>query len=151
MSTLLPGSVPPLFTLQQADGSRFELAQSLGRDRILIALRPSLGWMLDIARRVEDLADYQLQVLALTPLASLPPELESLAEVPPSSRWLHIGPEQAEVAEAYGAGERGSVAFLVGKDRGLKRVYAGRVSLDEVLALIDTMPMRQAEVHNRAT
>lgn len=134
----------PLFSLLQADGSRFELAQALGRERILIAFGPSLGWLQNVARRDEELADYQLQVLAVAP--------QLLALAPPSSDWLHIGTSEAplaQVLEAYGVREGEEVAFLIGKDRGVKRIYAGGFSLDEVLALIDTMPMRRQEVQAR--
>lgn len=140
--SLQPDALAPLFALLQADGSRFELAQALGRARILIAFNSSLGWLQNVARREAELADYQLQVLAVAP--------QLLPIAPPSLDWLHIGTsDMAQVLEAYGVREGEEVAFLVGKDRFVKRVYTGGFSLSEVLALIDTMPMRRQEVQAR--
>jgi hypothetical protein len=39
--------------------------------------------------------------------------------------------------------------LLVGKDGGVKLRREGRVKLDEVFSLIDTMPMRQREVREK--
>jgi len=137
--TFPSGASPPLFTLQSG-GAGFELSQALGRDRILIAFSPSLGWLQQVARREGELADYQRQVLAVT--------CALLDLAPQSSAWLHIGAveaSEASVLEVYGVGEGEARAFLIGKDGGVKRVFAGRVVLSEVLALIDAMPMRRAQ------
>lgn len=114
----------------------------LGRDRILLTFFPTPAWLHEAAEREGQLQDYELQVLAV-----VPPQV--LASAPCSSSWLHIGPAQAGTREAFEVSEGESKAFLIGKDRGVKRVCAGHVSLDEVLALIDTMPMRQAEVRGQ--
>ena len=143
MALLETGSTPPIFTLAQADGSRFELSSILGRERILIAFSPTLGCLKDTAMRQAELRDYELQVLAM-------PEPQVLAEAPPSSDWLHIGAAPDAVADAYGVRAGDAAAFLIGNDGGVKQIYAGEADLDEVLALIDTMPMRRAQIARRS-
>ncbi len=71
----------------------------------------------------------------------------------PSSATVDGQPDKrfvpAELRRRYGVGEGQFRVLLVGKDGGVKRVDKGPVAMRDIFALIDTMPMRQAEMRRR--
>ncbi len=58
-------------------------------------------------------------------------------------------PTAAELRRFYGVGAGTEAVRLVGKDGLVKLERGGFVGMDEVYALIDTMPMRQQEIRER--
>ena len=58
-------------------------------------------------------------------------------------------PERLAVRRRLGLQERNPQLVLIGKDGGVKARQSGVFDLGELLALIDTMPVRRAEAHRR--
>ena len=58
-------------------------------------------------------------------------------------------PTARELRRVYGVPAGAFEVRLVGKDGGVKLARAGAVRMDEVYALIDSMPMRQEEMRQR--
>jgi hypothetical protein len=57
-------------------------------------------------------------------------------------------PTAAELRRAFGVGE-GFAVRLVGKDGGVKLATRQLVTMDDLVALVDSMPMRQQEMRAR--
>ncbi|WP_425145574.1 DUF4174 domain-containing protein [Deinococcus sp.] len=98
---------------------------------------PSGSALDEYARQAAVLKNYDLHVVAL-----LPPGDAGLKR-PPSAALTLLADPGGRVAARYGK------AALIGKDGGVKASYATPPSLTAVLALIDTMPMRQQEGRSR--
>ena len=61
--------------------------------------------------------------------------------------FVLISDEDQLVSSGYGAEESAdAVAYLIGKDGTVKAVWQGWPSVDAVLSLIDSMPMRRQEM-----
>jgi hypothetical protein len=141
MKRLSRGAVPPAFETQDADGQNPGSNDVLGRGRILIVFSAHPEWLRCARSREGKLRDYELQVLASTP--------EPAGET--ASDMVRVGHANAATHRAYGVAEDEAVAFLVGKDGSVKEIYEGEPDLDAIFALIETMPMRRAEVARRTT
>lgn len=137
VSALPPNSPAPTFTLSDAKGQPWRLADHLGRERLLVVSAPTATYLGELATQAELLRDRDLRVVALLPPGD--PELKR----PSTATLTLLADPGGRVAAWYGR------AVLVGKDRGVKASYALLPSLNTVLALIDAMPMRQREQRNR--
>jgi hypothetical protein len=133
-ASALPLNRPaPTFTLTDGKGQPWKLADHLGRERLLVVGAPSAAYLDEIVRQTTLVQDRDLRVVALVLTGdaalkrAVSPMLTVLAD---PGGW---------VAARYGS------AVLIGKDRGVKASYASLPSLNTVLGLIDTMPMRQQE------
>ena len=133
VSALTLNQIAPTFTLPDGKGQTWNLADHLGRERLLVVSAPSAAYLNEIADQAGLLQDRDLRVVALT----LPGDaaLKRLAS-PMLTVLADLG---GRVAARYGR------AALIGKDRGVKASYASPPGLSTVLGLIDTMPMRQQE------
>jgi len=61
-----------------------------------------------------------------------------------------IEPQKAaSIREQFGIASDGFTVILVGKDGGIKLKRNDQVRLDEIFKLIDSMPMRQDEMHHK--
>ena len=137
VSALPVNSPVPAFTLPDALGQPWKLADHLGRERLLVVSQPSAAYLDEIVRQAGLLRDRDLRVVAL----ALPgdPALKR----PSTATLTLLADPGGKVAARYGR------AALIGKDRGVKAVYTTFPDLNNVLGLIDTMPMRQQEQRTR--
>ena len=132
-SALPLNSPAPTFTLPDGKGQPWNLADHLGRERLLVVSAPSAAYLNEIADQAGLMQDRDLRVVALT----LPGD--AALKRPASPMLTVLADPGGRVATHYGR------AALIGKDRGVKASYASLPSLSTVLGLIDTMPMRQQE------
>ena len=137
VSALTPKQPAPRFTLADSAGQPWSLAAHLGRERLLLLAAPSIAELDGWARQAALLANYDLRVVALL----LPGDAR--LNRPPSPALTLLADPGGRVAARVGR------AALIGKDGGVKASYATPPSLTAVLALIDTMPMRQQERRSR--
>ena len=136
-SALIVNSSAPAFTLPDALGQPWKMADHLGRERLLVVSQPSAAYLDELTRQAELLRDRDLRVVALT--LSGDPALKRSA----GPTFTVLADPGGKVAARYGR------AVLIGKDRSVKASYASLPSLTTVLGLIDTMPMRQQEQRTR--
>ena len=127
----------PSFTLSDAAGNPWRLASHLHRERLLVVRLPAAADLDVWTRQQATRQRYDLRVVAL-----VPPGDAALKRPPVAALSLLIDPG-GRVAAIYGR------AALIGKDGGIKAVYSALPRLEDVLALIDTMPMRQQERQTR--
>ena len=133
VSALTLNQIAPTFTLPDGKGQPWNLADHLGRERLLVVSAPSAAYLNEIADQAGLLQNRDLRVVALT----LPGD--AALKRPASPMLTVLADLGGRVAARYGR------AALIGKDRGVKASYASLPSLSTVLGLIDTMPMRQQE------
>jgi peroxiredoxin len=129
--------IAPDFTLPDAAGKAWHLAAHLGRDRLLVVSQPPGSTLDEYTRQAAVLKDYDLWVVALM----LPgdPALKSALERPASEHLVVLADPGGKVTARYGR------AALIGKDRGVKAMYSAVPNLNDVLELVNSMPMRQQE------
>ncbi len=137
VSALPLNSPAPTFTLPDAAGRPWKLADHLGRERLLVVSRPPAAYLDEMAAQAGLLRDRDLRVVAL-----LAPGDAALKR-PSTATLTLLADPGGRVAAQYGR------AAFIGKDRGVKASYSAPPSLSDVLALIDTMPMRQQEQRMR--
>jgi hypothetical protein len=97
------------------------------------------AWLSAARARVRDLAERDLIVLVIARDSGAVPEAADLPA--PTFRVLRDGYGE-ETARLGGA----PAFYLVGKDGAIKRAARSAPPLDELFSLIDSMPMRQAEM-----
>ncbi|MVN87184.1 DUF4174 domain-containing protein [Deinococcus sp. HMF7620] len=124
------------FTLPTVSGVPWSLAQALGRERVLILVNPPAASLAALRAQDTALQVYDLRVVAL---------------LPPGDPRLHGGTQMLTLLADKGGvvGRQYAPAALIGKDTGVKARYRALPTLKTVLALIDTMPMRQQERQER--
>ncbi|WP_407568637.1 DUF4174 domain-containing protein [Deinococcus altitudinis] len=137
VSALPINSPAPTFTLADGKGQPWKLADHLGRERLLVVGAPSAAYLDEIVRQTGLLQDRDLRVVALV----LPGD--AALKRGAGSRLTVLADPGGRVAARSGR------AVLIGKDRGVKATYTSPPSLNTVLGLIDTMPMRQQEQRTR--
>lgn len=137
VSALPLNSPAPTFTLADGKGQPWKLADHLGRERLLVVGAPSVAYLDEIVRQTGLLQDRDLRVVALVPPG------DAALKRSPSPMLTVLSDPGGRVAARSGR------AVLIGKDRGLKASYASLPSLNVILGLIDTMPMRQQEQRTR--
>ncbi|MGY2894551.1 DUF4174 domain-containing protein [Deinococcus sp. UYEF24] len=137
VSALPVNSSAPTFTLIDGKGQPWKLTDHLGRERLLVVGAPSAAYLDEIVRQTGLLQDRDLRVVVLV----LPGDAALKRRGSPMLTVL--SDPGGRVAARYGR------AVLIGKDRGVKASYASLPSLNAVLGLIDTMPMRQQEQRTR--
>lgn len=130
-------SSAPDFTLSTGTGQPWRLADHLGQERLLIVSRPAQAYLGALVRQAAVLQDRDLRVVVLAQ-----PGDSSLKRLNTASLTVLADPG-GTVSARYGR------AALIGKDRGVKAVYKALPALNDVLALIDTMPMRLQEQRQR--
>ncbi|AZI43799.1 DUF4174 domain-containing protein [Deinococcus psychrotolerans] len=123
----------PAFVLQDAAGQLWALKDHLGRERLLIVSQPSAAYLAEVRRQNVALQVRDLRVVAL--LTSGDARLNG----PQALTLTLLADLTGTVAQQYGPDA------LIGKDGGVKARYAAPPALKTVLALVDTMPMRQQE------
>ena len=137
VSALPLNSPAPTFTLADGKGQPWKLANHLRRERLLILAAPSAADLDETVRQTGLLYDRDLRVVAL---------------VAPGDAALKRSPSLMLTVLSDPGGRvsaRSGRAVLIGKDRSVKASYASFPSLNAVLGLIDTMPMRQQEQRTR--
>lgn len=127
----------PDFSLNAPGGQPWHLSDHLGRERLLVVLRPGAAYLDTVVRQAELLQDRDLRVVALLPSGD--PALKR----PQTPALTLLSDPGGRVAARYGQ------SVLIGKDRGVKAVYPNPPSLSAVLEHVDTMPMRQQERRTR--
>jgi len=127
----------PDFSLSTPGGPRWHLADHLGRERLLVVLKPDAAYLDTVVRQAELLRDRDLRVVAL-----LPPSDPALKR-PQTATLTLLSDPGGRVAARYGQ------SALIGKDRGVKALYPAPPSLSAVLDQVDTMPMRRQEQRTR--
>lgn len=137
VSALPLNSAAPAFTLADAKGQPWHLADHLGRERILVVPRPGARYLDDVTQQAGLLRDRDLRVVAL--LSPGDPALKR----PQTAALTLLSDPGGRVAARYGQ------SVLIGKDRGVKALYPAPPSLSAVLELVDAMPMRQQERQQR--
>lgn len=90
---------------------------------------------------VEEVRDRDLLVVAVGELGRAAPQLRPALDLSPSERQA--------VRRRLGLEGREPQLVLIGKDGGVKARQSGVFDLPRILALIDTMPMRQGEVRRQ--
>ena len=124
--------------------SAFSLAQHRGKHRVLVLGAPAAGdaqVLRQLARIEASRGAFEERDLVLVVV------LEDGASLA-GDRALTSG-EAAEVRRAVGANTGSFSLRLVGKDGGVKRVSNVPVAMQDLYDLIDSMPMRQAEMRER--
>ena len=125
------------FTLQTPQDQPWSLSSVLGRERVLIVSNPPAAYLTEVRRQDSDLQVRDLRVVAL-----LPPG-DARLNGPQSLMLTLLADPGGRVGAQYGR------AALIGKDTGIKARYQTFPALNTVVALVDTMPMRQQERRER--
>ena len=142
---------PPEFILpDKSSGGQLALSDLLGHSRILIVLVPTEGasdeaqaYLETAAKRIGELRDRDLQFVSIIrPASALCPPPDSFADM-----RIHIVTDASgETARQYDGESEHPCAYLVGKDGTIKLAQTALPDWDDLFALIDSMPMRQAEM-----
>ena len=130
---------PPLFSSHDTHGRPFDLAEVLGRHRLLLAFHAPPDWIESVAAREDELRLYDLQVLVGGDEDEQAPHVAPESSVRCFADW--------SVSNLFGA--QGFCGVLVGNDGTVKELYFEQIDLDAVFSLIDAMPMRRREVQRR--
>jgi hypothetical protein len=122
-----------------------DLMEYQWKNRLLLLFAPSLdepGYLKlkgDLSRQEKEVLDRDLLVFQL--LESGETKLGSSPLSESSGDYLR---------EKFSIKSGTFTVVLIGKDGGVKMRGEGRVELDEILSLIDTMPMRQREMREKS-